>query len=354
MKEKLTILLTGVGGPGAPGMIHCYRSNGEREIRIIGADMNPNAAGKGLTDAFYPIPKAADPSFIDVVLNICLKEKVDIIVPIVTRELAAFAANRERFARHGILVSAMSSEQLYIVNDKGRLLDSLREHGLPTARYRMVHNTEELFEAIDSMGYPNEPVCLKITNGNGSRGIRMLDLPERDYDRFFSEKPDSHYISYEYLRHIFTGRTIPEMMVMELLPGSEYSVDVIAESGRILAMVCRRGIKVVSSIQVECVIEHNEAVESLCADVIRTLDLTGQFGFDLKCAADGTPHVLEINPRLTAGIVACAAAGCNLPYFELLRLRREPLPAYEIRYGTVMTRRWQEVFLDENGNELPF
>lgn len=352
MKQNLTILLTGVGGPGAPGMIKCYRSASHHKIRIVGADMNPNAAGKGLVDAFYPIPKATDLRFFEVVLEICRKEQVDIIVPIVTRELFTFSQNRQAFLEHGIRVSVMSPDQLYIVNDKGRLLDAMAQHGIPTARYHQVTDTDGLFAAIDALGYPKVPICLKVTDGNGSRGIRFLDLPDRDYQRFFSEKPDSHYISYDYLRHIFEGRQIPRMLVMELLPGAEYSVDVIAEQGRVLAMVCRRGLKVVSSIQIDCVIEHRPDVEALCERIIRELELTGQFGFDIKCDADNIPHILEINPRLTAGIVACAAAGCNLPYFELLRLLGEPIPAYTLHYGTVMTRHWKEVFFTPSGSEL--
>lgn len=352
MKKDITILLTGIGGPGAPGMIKCYKNNGERNVRIIGVDMNENAAGKGLVDAFYTVPKAKSPDFIQVVFEICKKEKVDVVVPIVTKELDSFSKNKKIFENIGTKVSVMPEEQLAIVNDKGNLLDAMREKNLPTAKYIMVDTVDELFSAIEKLGYPQKAVCIKATDGNGSRGIRMLDVPENDYKRFFSDKPDSHYVSFEYLKKIFTGREIPRLMVMELLPGAEYSVDVIANECGPLAMVCRNGIKVVSSNQVECIIEDNKDVLDLCRRVIKAFGLVGQFGFDLKCNAEGTPFVLEINPRLTAGIVACAAAGCNLPYFELIRLLGEKMPDYKINYGTLMTRHWQEDFFDSKGNRI--
>lgn len=352
MKKDITILLTGVGGPGAPGMIKCYRNNGDRNIRIVGVDMNENAAGKGLVDSFYTVPKAKSPEFIPTVFEICKKEKVDIVVPIVTRELKGFSENIELFESIGTKLSVMSADQLAIVNNKGVLLDAMKEKGLPTAEYKMVDTVDELFTAIDQLGYPHRAVCIKATDGNGSRGIRMLDVPEKDYDRFFSDKPDSHFVSYEYLKKIFFGRDIPRLMVMELLPGVEYSVDVIANEDGPMAMVCRKGLKVVSSNQVECVIEDNKAVLDVCRDVIKAFGLVGQFGFDLKCNVAGTPYVLEINPRLTAGIVACAAAGCNLPYLELTRLLGEKMPEFKINYGTIMTRHWQEDFFDSEGNRI--
>ena len=352
MQQNITILLTGAGAPGAPGIIRCYRNVKERNIRIIGVDMNQNAAGKVLVDKFYVAPKASSSDFIPKILEICEKEKVDVVVPIVTKELEKFAKHKEEFEGKGVKVSVLDYEQLAIVNDKGKLLDAIAENGLPTPRYEMVDTPEQMFEAVYRMGNPESPVCVKVTDGNGSRGVRMVDLPENDYERFFNQKPDSSFISYDYLKKIFTDKQIPKMMVMEFLPGDEYSVDVLADEKGIRAMLCRRGTRVVSSIQVECVVERNEKVEKLCTDVVDALKLVGQFGFDIKCNAKGEPSIIEINPRLTAGIVACAAAGCNLPYMELLRTLGEELPKYDVKYGTVMTRRWKEEFIAPNGSSI--
>ena len=46
MENTVTVLMTGAGAPGAPGIIRCLRKNGERSIRIVGVDMNENAAGR--------------------------------------------------------------------------------------------------------------------------------------------------------------------------------------------------------------------------------------------------------------------------------------------------------------------
>ena len=62
------------------------------------------------------------------------------------------------------------------------------------------------------------------------------------------------------------------------------------------------------------VVDDNPAVKEICTQVVRSLELDGNFGFDLLYNAnDETPYVIEINPRLTAGVVSCAAAGVNLP-----------------------------------------
>ena len=93
--RDITVLMTGCGAPGAPGIIKCFRNNGERNIRLIGVDRNENAGARDLADAFFTVPSAGDEDFIPAVLELCRREKVDAVVPIVTRELGKFARSRE-------------------------------------------------------------------------------------------------------------------------------------------------------------------------------------------------------------------------------------------------------------------
>ena len=162
------------------------------------------------------------------------------------------------------------------------------------------------------------------------------------------------YISYEELIRTLSEReTILEMLVMELLPGTEYSADFLCDHGKPLYTVCRRGLSVVTSNMMSLVVEDAPAVAELCAAVAGELRMDGNFGFDLLYGAEGAgPYVIEVNPRLTAGVVACAAAGVNLPYLGVKRLLGEELPDLQVRYGTKMSRRYQESFFDPEGKAL--
>ena len=350
--RDITVLMTGCGAPGAPGIIHCFRHNGERNIRLIGVDRNENAGARDLADTFFTVPSAGDEDFIPVVLELCRREKVDAVVPIVTRELAKFARSREDFRRIGTEVAVMDPETLEIVNNKANLLTAMRDRGLPVPAFRTARTMAELESACAALGWPEKGVCVKAAVGNGSRGVRLLDAKKSRYDLFFNEKPNSMYISYEELIRTLSEReTIPEMLVMELLPGTEYSADFLCDHGKTLYCVCRRGLSVVTSNMMSLVVEDAPPVENLCASVARELGMDGNFGFDLLYGAEGAgPYVIEVNPRLTAGVVACAAAGVNMPYLGVKRLLGEPLPDVKVRYGTRMSRRYQETFFDPAGN----
>ena len=60
-----------------PGLADCLKNNGERNIRIIGVDMEIDRTVLQMVDKLYQVPRATDPSYVDTLLDICKKEKVD-------------------------------------------------------------------------------------------------------------------------------------------------------------------------------------------------------------------------------------------------------------------------------------
>lgn len=352
--KPINVLLTGNGAPGAPGIIKCLRNNGERDVRIIGVDMNEYSSSFNLVDKFYKVPAARDNAFIDAILSICSKENVDVVLPIVTRELMKFSLNRDRFQQINTKVNVMEPDTLEIVNNKAKLLTEMKCLGLRTPKFYVIHTVQELVNACERLGYPEKAVCVKSAIGNGSRGVRIVDSSISKYDLFFNSKPNSLYISYDELVRTLSERDeMPEMLVMEYLGGTEYSVDILASVGQVEYAVSRRGISVVMSNMMSLEVDDNQSVLNLCKKTAEMLKMDGNFGFDLLYTADGEqPYIIECNPRLTGGVVACAAAGVNLPYLGVKRLLGEVLPELKIKHGTCMTRRYQESFFSADGIQL--
>ena len=347
--DTVKILITGAGAPGCSSILNCLRNNGERELYIVGVDMNPTVPCRMKVDKFYQVPAAADPTFIDKVLKICKEEKIQVLISIVTKELELFSKAKKRFAEMGTIVSTMDYEPLHIANNKGLLLMAMKEAGLPTPDFRVVHTPGELEKAVYTLGYPVEPVVVKPTFGNGSRGVRILDAKKSRYDYFFKEKPNSQYMRLEELMTIIAERNkIPEMMVMEYLPGSEICVDVLADHGKVLYSSGRKGC-VVSSIMVSSKVKIDDRAEDIARKVVELLKLDGNIDFDMKCGADGFPYILEINPRLPAGIAVQTVAGINFPYLRIKQVLGEELPYCKVTEGYEMQFMNSEVLYDPNG-----
>ena len=101
-----------------------------------------------------------------------------------------------------------------------------------------------------------------------------------------------------------------------------------------------------NSIMLDGEIVDNKAVKSLCSEIVEKLKLDGNIGFDVKEREDGTPVIMECNPRITAGIPFFAAAGVNLPYLNIKRLLGEELPDVKEKTGMIVKRRWKEMYCE--------
>ena len=342
--RDVTVLITAAGNVFMPGTTACLKKNGERNIRLIGADMNDDTTMLQMVHAFYPVPRGDDSQYVEVLLDICRKEKVDVLLPIMSVELEALAKNSARFEEIGTMVSVSKPAQLEIANDKLKLFRYLQSQGLPCAAFRSAATVPQLRDAVYELGYPEKKVCVKATDGSGSRGFRILNANTTKYDRFFHEKPSSCEISLEELCQLLQEKAhFPELIVMQYLPGCEYTADLLARDGQVLYNCCRKSLRMENSIMLDSVVVHNPEVERLCAQVVESLGLDGNVGFDVREDENGVPFIMECNPRITAGIPVFYHAGVNLPYLCVKKVLGEELPTRTLEYGKVVRRRWMEM-----------
>ena len=339
--RDVTVLITACGNVYMPGTAASIKNNGERNVRLIGADMNHDDTILQMFDQYYQVPRGDDPSYADAILDICIKEKVDVVIPIMSVELETLAKNADRFAAAGVALSVSDLEPLRIANDKLALLKFMQENGIPTARFCEVNCVADVDKALEEVGIP---VVFKTTEGSGSRGMRIIDPSKSRFDILFHEKPTSAYITLQDFKETLTEGDMPPMLAMEYLPGAEYTVDMLCEDGKVFYSLCRRGLNVQTSIILDGIVEDKPEIIQLCNRVAQQLKLSGNIGFDVKERADGTPVIMECNPRATAGVSEFTASGVNLLYLNVKRCLGEPLPELTPRYGVIMKRRYQEMY----------
>ena len=343
--KDLTVMLSACGAQFAPGMVKCLKDNGERNIRVIGIDMHYDATLDCLYDAIYEVPSASDSAYIDRILEICKKEKVDVVLPFMSAELIPLLDRMEDFEKVGVKVAVGDRKSIEITTNKYAFYAFLKEQGLKVPKFAPVRKASDLKAACKAVGYPQYPVCVKATELSGSRGIRMIDASKSRFDILFGQKPNSFFTTFEDLQSTLNERPeMPEMMAMEYLPGEEGSVDLIAENGEILYMCYRESNVNLASIPQEATLAYNEEAYQIARDVVKSLGLTGSADFDFKYDRDGHPVLMEINPRIAATMQIFKGGGLNLPYLRIKQLLGEELPKVDIKYGVKMKRRYLEMF----------
>ena len=300
--------MTGAGAPGGPGILKSLKA--EATFRVLAADMDPLASGRFLHDRFCQLPAANAPDFIEVLKQGCRDNEIDVLLPLVTRELFLLAEHRDAFAQFGTKVLVSQRGAMDQVNDKGRLYDALKMHGFPCPQYRVVDKADDLLEQVAVFNDAGQACVIKPCVGNGSRGIRVISSDVDRFQMLFEHKPNSLYMSPSELKLVVKGRDIPQMVVSEHLPGEEVTVDTLNNDGQVELVLIRRRTKMSGGISVSGQFIRNQQIETLVRGISEVIPgLNGPIGFQLKQNAEGFYHLIESNPRIQGTSVAAAGLG---------------------------------------------
>lgn len=349
--RDIRVIVTAAGAPGAPGIMKSLRLNGERKIEIVGTDMDPDAVGLLMAERGHVVPAGTDPQFVPTMLDLAEKEQVDVILPLATYELMSFSENIARFEEIGVKVPVSKPDALRTANDKGLLYEFVREHSLPSPESIMVSSYDEFERAVQKLGYPEDPVCLKPRIGKGSRGFRILDADVDRYDLLMNYKPNHTISTLEEISPILReADPFPRLVVMEHLPGVEYSVDLLLRDGTPLAVLPRPREVTKLGISFMGRIEKNSELEDLASRIAKEIGLEYNINMQFKYSKERVPKIIEINPRVSGTIVMCTGAGVNLPYLGVKLALGEDIPPIQPRYETRMIRYWGEIFIDKDGH----
>lgn len=345
--RDINVLVSACGAQFMPGLSNCLKDNGERNIRIVGVDKDDDQTILQMVDAFYQVPFTDDSSYVDKLLEICRKERVDVVLPFMSSELVPLIERKAEFEANGTKVSVSDRASVEITINKFQFYEFLKNNNLPVPRFAVIRNADDLISACEACGYPNNAVCVKATELSGSRGIRIIKPNASRFEILFHEKPNSFFTTMEDLLSTLKEREeMPEMMAMEYLPGMEGSVDLIAENGKILYMAYRESTVNLHSIPQAGELKDNPEAYEIAKKVIGSLKYTGSADLDFKNDENGHPVLMEINPRIAATMRIFKEGGMNLPYLRIKQLLGEELPHVEIKNGIKMKRRYLEMFAE--------
>lgn len=336
--------MTGAGAPGAAGIIKCLLQY--PSIQLTVGDASPDATGRYINKDFVQLPNGDDPLFAGGLLQICKERKIQLVMPLVSKELLPLSRNKKNFQDAGIRVMVSSPESIEIADNKSTSYSFLKEKGINVPRFFIVHTTEEFIHAAFELGHPASPVCFKPSVSNGSRGFRIVTDSLDEADQLFNHKPYNVHITYAHALNILSSKNFPQLLVTEYLPGKEYSVDCICDHGKPVLVVPRVREKMINGISVKGVFEKNEKVIEYCKKIINAIGLHGNIGIQVKYSDGGEPLLVEINPRVQGTIVAGLGAGVNLPLLALRQELGQTLDNKEMQvaWGTRFSRHWTEIF----------
>jgi carbamoyl-phosphate synthase large subunit len=303
-----TILLSASGSPGSARLIRALQENGEREVRVVGTDMNPDAIGAHLCDAFHVVPPGSDPAYPETIREIAEREGADVVLPQSSFDLQALSGVREEFS---IPVLVSSPDTVHRSNDKAETYEFLHRIGVPTVDFRRVAGARQVEAAARELGYPDRPVCFKPVFSSGSRGFRILDPTVDRAHQLLHERPGSVAMRLEEALELLPEEGGTELLVMELASGGERTIDGIADGTRVVLGHPKTREAMRAGLAMYFVTLQNDWLMEIADRIVRELEI--EWFFNIQLVGDA---VIEINPRISTVVYQ---EDLNLPWLGVKR-----------------------------------
>ena len=293
--------------------------------KVICTDMSPLAPSVYEADKFYTVPRMTAPGYLDVILDICRKERIDGVLSLIDPELSLLAENEERFASVGTKVIGSSYELCEMSLDKYRMYCWLKEHGYRCAKSYL---DKEEFYADVAAGRITSPVFVKPAKGSASIAISKV------YDKQTIELLFAHSDG---------------LMIQEFLDGQEIGADVYIDlvSRQVVSIFTKKKILMRAGETDKAVSFRDEKLFALIDRFVQEAGYAGQIDIDIF-QVDGEYYISEVNPRFGGGYPHAYECGCDHMSLIVNNLQGSANPrrigAYEegicmMKYNEVMIRR---------------
>lgn len=295
------------------------------ESRIIALDIDPLAPALQVADRHYIVPRLTEPAYVPTLVDICAREHVDLVFPLIDPDIPVLAMHRREIESTGARVATVCTTAAEVTADKWRTKQFFASVGLATPR-------SWLPEEIDP-AHACYPLFIKPRCGSAGK----------DTYRVRNERELEFFLDY-----------VPYPIIEEFLPGPEMTSDVVCDvEGNVLAVVTRQRIEVRSGEVVKGVTIHNETILDACIGIARALPAIGPI--TVQCMAkDGRFHFTEINARFGGGFPLGVAAGADSPRWLLGQMAGIPVdlpPLGTYQAGCYLTRFDNSYVLNEAERE---
>lgn len=244
-------------------------------------------------DKFFIVPPISDPDYVDVILDICKKERIDGVLSLIDPELSLLAQNEDRFKTVGTTVIGSSFDLCEMALDKFRMYRWLVTHGYRCARS---WTDKELFYDALAAGEIAFPVFVKPNRGSASISVSKV------YDKETIELLFAHEDG---------------LMIQEFLDGQEIGADVYIDmiSGEVVSVFTKKKLKMRAGETDKAVSFKDPALFELIERFATEAGYRGQIDIDIFDIG-GEYYISEVNPRFGGGYPHAYESGCD--HMELI------------------------------------
>lgn len=312
-------------------VVEYFKENVGDKGKVVATDCSNLAPAVYEADVFYLVPRLTAPGYIEQILDICVKEKIDGVFSLIDPELSLLARERERFLAVGATPILSDYELVETCFDKYRMFELLTGMGIPTGQCYL---SKEDFYRDRQKGRIDYPVFVKPVRGSASLNINKVSSDQE----------------LETLFHLYD-----DLMIQEFMDGQEYGADVYVDmiSGKCTSIFVKKKIKMRAGETDKSVSVKNPELFELIRKFVEKCGFCGMIDIDLF-EIGGVFYISEVNPRFGGGYPHAYACGVNMPSQVLCNLsgRENPVRIGEYKENVCMMKYNEIAVRDFEGEQI--
>lgn len=276
------ILFTGVGR--RIELLQAFRNAAlvlSKELKIYGADMAGTAPALAYCDFTRKVVAMKDPAYIQNLIDICVEDHIDLLIPTIDTDLLVLSENKEKFEAIGTKVMISAPDKIRICRDKNNTSQFFVDCGLHAP---MPVNDWKEYKA----GYP-----AFIKPKDGSSSINAFKVENEEELRTYAAQ-------------------VEDYIVQPFVSGHEYTIDIFCDwNGNPVSIVPRERLQVRAGEVLKTRIELDATMIEESKKLCSAFKPCGPMTVQLIRDESGIDWFIEINPRYGGGAPLSMKAGAR-------------------------------------------
>ncbi|WP_186429900.1 ATP-grasp domain-containing protein [Clostridium sp. BSD9I1] len=289
----------------------------KKSCKVFGTDCGEVAPAIYFVDKFFKVPKYNEHGYIDSLINICIEENIDMVIPLYEKEYKLLCENRYKFTEVGTKLLLSDLEVINTFNDKYKTYEFFKENNINTPKSYIKGNLP------NNIKYP---LIIKPIDGMGSSNVFKVK----------NEKELSFFIDY-----------VENPIIQEYIEGTEYTIDVLCDfSGRVISSVPRERLEVRSGEVSKSRTVKNFKIIDAVLDLCSKTKFIGPITIQCIVSSNKEIKFIEVNPRFGGGVPLSFEAGVDYgKHFEIMCKGEEISPTIGEFKEITMLRYDEAVFI---------
>lgn len=288
-------------------LIEFFRHASNKHIdKIYAANNDEESPAIYFADEYFITPSIKDKDYITYLLNLCKKEKIDLVVPLFDLDVVKLSEFKSEFNNNGTQIMVVDYDIANLCHDKYKLQLFLSKNGFNFIPGATCNSYIDLIG--NNLKYP---LIIKPRSGMGSIGV---EIAENAFELEIALKRCEKIIKNSYLQDSLNEFSNNFILIQNQIKGSEYGLDIINNlKGEYQTTIVKKKHEMRFGETQKATVISNKLLQTLGARISNFTKHPGIIDVDVIVDENQKAFIIDINARFGGGYPFSHIAGVDLP-----------------------------------------